>query len=178
MSFIYKTQDVDSQYKKILYAQKEIIQTNKYMRELEQKYQRYSKRHARSQIPKRNPISDIKTHDWPIESSMFTHILKQKLSSVIPTSQNGQYLSLSRRNISRPRTRNSEIPKMQSKVVMASNSFAFNQEHDIISMKNPRIVKKNSSEFPYSRLSLDNSVDIGNEDEVRDMHVVRIPRYY
>ena len=67
---------------------------------------------------------------------------------------------------------------MQSKVVMASNSFALNQEHEIVSIKNPRIGKKNSSEYPYSRLSLDNSVDIGNEDEVRDMHVVRIPRYY
>ena len=97
---------------------------------------------------------------------------------MIPFSLNLQDFSSNRQIISRPRTRNSETPKGHSKVVMARNSFCFNQEHENYSIKDKKIVKKKSNEIHFSRLSLDNSGDVGFEDETRDLNEIRIPRYY
>jgi hypothetical protein len=63
---------------------------------------------------------------------------------------------------------------MLSKQVMVSSNM---NNGESISRK-IRLAKKNSSEVPYSRLSLDNSLDYVNDEEVREQHIIRIPRYF
>ena len=178
MSFLFKTHDIDLQYKKVLSNQKDLIKNNKYMRELEEKYHKSSRRYTRSHISKKQS-EDIKTHDWPINSSLFTQILKKKLETVFTEKQPTKILSPSR-PISRPWTRASNIPNLSSKGTNTSQCGVRNKNSvgEFSKINKIKIVKKPTSESPYSRLSVDYSLDGAYDEEVREMNAIRIPRYY
>ena len=178
MSFLFKTHDVDSQYKKVLNNQKDLIKNNKYMRELEEKYHKSTRRYTRSHIPKKK-IEDLKTHDWPINSSLFTEILKKKLETVFIEKQPRELLSLSK-PISRPRTRGNIVPSLRSKGTITSQCGirSKNSVGEFSKINKIKIAKKPTSESPYSRLSVDYSLDGAYDEEAREMNVIRIPRYY
>lgn len=178
MSIFFKSQDIDLQYKKVLNNQKDLIKNNKYMRELEAKYHKSARRYAKSQIPKKSS-ERIKTHNWPIDSSMFTEILKRKLETVFTGNSQSEYLSLIKPK-SRPQTRGSCMPKIRSKGTMTGHGGARSKNSiGEINIKNKmKLIKKPTNESPYSRLSIDYSIDGAYDEEAKESNIIRIPRYY
>lgn len=178
MSVLFKTHDIDLEYKKVLTNQKDLIKNNKYMRELEEKYHKSGRRYTRSQIPKKSS-EKIKTHNWPIDSSMFTEILKRKLETVFTGNSQNEYLSLFKPK-SRPQTRGSCMPKIRSKGTMTGQGGARskNSVGEINILNKIKLIKKPTNESPYSRLSIDYSMDGAYDEEIKESNIIRIPRYY
>jgi hypothetical protein len=67
-------------YSLTLNQQKQIIKTNTYARELELKY--HKKRHQNYKKPKISTSPQGEKPQWPIESTVFTQVLKSKLQSI------------------------------------------------------------------------------------------------
>src|SRR5574343_137231 len=71
-------------YRKTLSRQKEIIKTNFYAQELEKKY---NKSHHKTHQPcKPSNLNANNLNFWPIHSSVFTQVLRSKLSNVLKSS--------------------------------------------------------------------------------------------
>ena len=71
-------------YRKTLSRQKELIKTNFYAQELEKKY---NKSHHKKQEPsKPGQPTKQSLNFWPIHSSVFTQVLRSKLSHVLKSS--------------------------------------------------------------------------------------------
>ncbi len=68
-------------YKETLTQHKNLIKTNIYARELEQKYHKRSHRQYRSPRPPQTATMD-ENSNWPIESNVFTQALKSKLKNI------------------------------------------------------------------------------------------------
>jgi superoxide dismutase len=71
-------------YRKTLSRQKEIIKTNFYAQELEKKYNKF--RYKSQESTKRAMKIKKNQNFWPIQSSVFTQVLRSKLSNVLKTS--------------------------------------------------------------------------------------------
>jgi hypothetical protein len=68
-------------YTNTLHQQKRIIQTNTYARELELKYHKQNHRRFKRMKLNQNPNTE-EFSQWPIESSVFTKVLRSKLHNI------------------------------------------------------------------------------------------------
>ena len=70
---------VNREYFNTLFNHKEIIKTNKYARELEQKYHKIHHQSFKDPLILANSSSSGKSPVWPIDSQAFNNILRSKL---------------------------------------------------------------------------------------------------
>lgn len=180
MSFIFKTAELDSQYKKILKTQKELIKTNKYMRELEEKYNKSKKKYSNLYIYKR-PTDEITTHNWPIESGIFTKVLKSKLDTELNPSHKNYFKSSSRSSISKKKSSKSNLSSLKLKPLdgkkLHSTSIDKSLEN-IISLTNIKLSKMQSTGSPLSKLSPDLSLYHSPSPSLRKMRKSRLSRLF
>ena len=176
MSSIFKTADLDSQYKKILKTQKELIRTNKYMRELEQKYNKSKKKYSNLYIHKK-PSEEIPTHNWPIESGIFTKILQKKLDSELnPIHQN--YFKLpSRVSLSKKKSVHSNLSTLKLNPLFHSKKHSTRLDKsldDIISLTNKKPSLNQPSNSPNSKPSPNTSFESSPSPSLKQMPKPRL----
>lgn len=193
MSLAFKSFDIDSQYKKILKIQKDLIQKNKYVRELEQQYHKPNKKYIK--IPAFKKISrSNQTQKWPIESTMFTRLLKSRLDNTFVPKNLTPELKPSKSSSFRPRGNLRSISN-NSKLENYPEELQINLTNSKISSRQGSKIGKNfwakkkfknlsydSPRNKYFRKPLDNSFTESYEnnlDEVFcDLQVTSISRYY
>jgi hypothetical protein len=203
MTFAYRTLDLDSQYKKLLTTQRNLIQNNKYMRELEQRYHKSNIKYTKSpsvvlwQNPnKKKYLDKAKAHNWPIESSIFTKVLKSRLDTALIHKCPTPELKVCKSSQLRPKTNFRSVSNC-AKIDNSSETIQINLTRNKICTRDKNRVGKNflsnmrkkvkniSVESVDSRIakktienSLAESIEYMYDEDFRDLHVVSIPRYY
>lgn len=180
MSYIFKTADLDSQYKKILKTQKELIKTNKYMRELEEKYNKSNKKYKNLYIYKKSN-EEITTHNWPIESGIFTKILQKKLDSELNPTHPNYFKVPSRVSISKKKSTHSNLSTIKLNPLEHSkkNSERLDKSlDDLIKLTNKKLTLKQSSDSPNSKASPNTSFDHSASPSLKRMAKSRLSRLF
>lgn len=180
MSFIFKTAELDTQYKKILKTQKELIKTNKYMRELEEKYNKSKKKYSNLYIYKR-PTDGITTHNWPIESGIFTKVLKSKLDTELNSSRKNYFKSPSRSSISKKKSSPSNLSSLKLKPLEVRNLTSLSIDkslENIMILSNQKLTKMQSTDSPLPKASPDPSTYHSLSPSLKKSHNSRLSRLF
>ena len=193
MSFIFKTLDFNSQYKQILNNQKDLIKNNRYARELEEKYHRTNRKYLKSSISKKSS-DNIQIHNWPVESNMFTKVLKSRLDLAFNKKNSGKSQENSRKMMTRPQSHcrysfndvkivadkeKTELNLCMNKKPLRKNSIRMNSYQRYRS-------SSNNNDSPHIRnlarigaeSSLNESIENNLDEDIRDIQLISIPRYY
>ncbi|OMJ71360.1 hypothetical protein SteCoe_30445 [Stentor coeruleus] len=203
MSFQYKTLDLDSQYRKLLTTQRDLIQNNKYMRELEQRYHKSNAKYTKppSAVLWQNPsnkkyLNKPRAHNWPIGSSIFTKVLKSRLDTALIHKCPTPDLKICKSSQFRPKN-NFRAVSNCARIDNSSESIQINLTRNKICIRDKSRIGKNfwsnirkkvkniSVDSVDSRIvkktvenSLAESIENIYDDDFRDLHIVSIPRYY
>jgi hypothetical protein len=195
MSFIYKTQDLDRQYQKILTTQKDLIKNNKYMRELEAKYHKPKRKSQKISVQKRS-FDNIQIHNWPVDSHMFAKVLKSRLDLIIPDKKIKFELKNSKNIIPKPKSSyrySSTDGKFEVSIEKSDINLCMNKKarrQGSVNLKNPYNYRpkplRTYTNSPKGKKltnrglenSLNDSLDYNIDEEFRDIHLISIPRYY
>lgn len=175
MSFIFKTLDVESQYKKVLTAQKNLIKNNKYVRELEEKYHKSNRKIVKPDMKKtieKNP----KAHFWPVDSQMFTKVLKSRLNMVftkIPLESEKS----AKKIMQRPRTNHRYSMNQEKKDENMSFHVSLSKKKSaqLQSRYQKKRFKSSSNISPLCRAFTRRAGDSIFNESMEDL--VRLPRY-
>ena len=195
MSFAFRTLDLDSQYKKILTVQTDLIKNNRYVRELEERYHKSHRKFSKESMPGIRTTS-AKAHNWPVDSQMFTKVLKSRLDLALSTKKSAVSESASKITIARPRSHcrysvndvKQEIRQERVDLSLCVNPTVARKRPQNLSFnykRRPRRHKSSSNSSPLARgftrrgieSSLNESIDNNIDEEFRDITLVRIPRY-
>ena len=191
MSFIFKTLDLDSQYQKILNMQKDLIKNNKYVRELEEKYHKPGRKYTNSSSSKKK--TDVKIHNWPVESKLFTKVLKSRLDLVFTPSTGKNILKESKSISYKPASKlryasfdgkTKDLEKLEINLCADKPQTQKNPERKVALKYRLGHLKSNSVNSPLKKQSkyrieksFNDSIENYLEEDFRDIHLIRIPRY-